>query len=460
MNTLLSISAFSILSLAGELFGFRKQVAWLVFAGLVLSLALCVADWGATTPFYSNMLVMDNFGRAFTIVVLAAAALLVLLSGRFFETYEVNRSESYALMLFSLAGAVAMLNFGNLVMLFLGIELLSIPMYVLAGSDKQNLLSNEASLKYFLMGAFASGFLLFGIAMVYGATGTFDLAQIGAFANAANGNFPALFLAGIVMLIIAMAFKVSAAPLHFWAPDVYDGSPTLVTMFMATVVKIAAFGAFMKLFIVAFGTAAYSFEAVLAIIAVVTMTVGNFGAIYQKSFKRMMAYSGVAHAGYLLLGLFVATAQAGSAVLFYGVGYAVATISAFTVMLLVYYNTDSEDTTAFKGLAKKQPLLALAMTIALISLAGIPPLAGFFGKYYLFSLTIQKGYLFLAIIGILNSLVSIVYYFRTIITMYADAPENDSAMEIPLTYKIVLAITTATTIVLGLAPRLLMEMLG
>jgi NADH-quinone oxidoreductase subunit N len=394
--------------------------------------------------------------------VLAVAALLVLLSGRFFQTYEVNRSESYALMLFSLAGAVAMLNFGNLVMLFLGIELLSIPMYVLAGSDKQNLLSNEAALKYFMMGAFASGFLLFGIAMVYGASGTFDLAEIGKFATngMATGGLPALFLAGIVMLIIAMAFKVSAAPLHFWAPDVYDGSPTLVTMFMATVVKIAAFGAFLKLFIVAFGTAAYSFEAVLAIISVITMTVGNFGAMLQKSFKRMMAYSGVAHAGYLLLGLFVATAQAGSAVLFYGVGYAVATISAFTVMLLVYYSTDSEETTAFKGLAKKQPLLALVMTIALISLAGIPPLAGFFGKYYLFSLTIQKGYLFLAIIGILNSLLSIVYYFRTIITMYADAPDNDTVLEIPMTYKIVLAITTATTIVLGLAPRLLMGLLG
>lgn len=355
-----------------------------------------------------------------------------------------------------------MLNFGNLVMLFLGVELLSIPMYVLAGSDKQNLLSNEAALKYFLMGAFASGFLLFGIAMIYGASGTFDLAQIGAFANAgmASGNLPSLFLAGIVMLIIAMAFKVSAAPLHFWAPDVYDGSPTLVTMFMATVVKIAAFGAFMKLFMVAFGAASASYISVLAIISVVTMTVGNFGALYQQSFKRMMAYSGVAHAGYLLLGLFVATLQAGSALLFYGLGYAVATISAFTIMLLVYYGTDSENVSAFKGLGKKHPMLALIMTVALLSLAGIPPMAGFFGKYYLFSLTIQKGYLFLAVIGILNSLVSIVYYFRTIITMYADVPDNDTPLEIPTTYKIVLAITTTISLLLGIAPDLLARLLG
>lgn len=462
MNTLLSISAFSILSLASELFGFRKQTVWLVFFGLLLSLGLCVAEWGGAMPFYSNMLVMDNFGRAFSAVVLGVAALLVLLSGRFFQTYEVNRSESYALMLFSLAGAVAMLNFGNLVMLFLGVELLSIPMYVLAGSDKQNLLSNEAALKYFLMGAFASGFLLFGIAMIYGASGTFDLAQIGAFANAgmASGNLPSLFLAGIVMLIIAMAFKVSAAPLHFWAPDVYDGSPTLVTMFMATVVKIAAFGAFMKLFMVAFGAASASYISVLAIISVVTMTVGNFGALYQQSFKRMMAYSGVAHAGYLLLGLFVATLQAGSALLFYGLGYAVATISAFTIMLLVYYGTDSENVSAFKGLGKKHPMLALIMTVALLSLAGIPPMAGFFGKYYLFSLTIQKGYLFLAVIGILNSLVSIVYYFRTIITMYADVPDNDTPLEIPTTYKIVLAITTTISLLLGIAPDLLARLLG
>jgi NADH-quinone oxidoreductase subunit N len=462
MNTLLSISAFSILSLASELFGFRKQAVWLVFGGLLLSLGLCVAEWGSSASYYSNMLVMDNPGRAFSAVILGIAALLVLLSGRFFQTYEVNRSESYALMLFSLAGAVAMLNFGNLVMLFLGVELLSIPMYVLAGSDKQNLLSNEAALKYFMMGAFASGFLLFGIAMVYGATGSFDLYQIGAFAaeGMAKGGLPSLFLAGIVMLIIAMAFKVSAAPLHFWAPDVYDGSPSLVTMFMATVVKIAAFGAFMKLFSVAFGPAAASFAAVLGVLAVLTMTVGNFSAIYQQSFKRMMAYSGVAHAGYLLLGLLVATVQAGSAVLFYGVGYAVATVSAFTVMLLVYYATDSENVTAFKGLGKKQPLLATVMTIALLSLAGIPGTAGFFGKYYLFSLTIQKGYMFLAVIGILNSLVSVVYYLRTIITMYADAPDNDTPLEIPLTYKIVLAITTLTTLALGIVPGLLMELLG
>jgi NADH-quinone oxidoreductase subunit N len=340
--------------------------------------------------------------------------------------------------------------------------LLSIPMYVLAGSDKQNLLSNEAALKYFMMGAFASGFLLFGIAMVYGATGSFDLYQIGAFAaeGMAKGGLPSLFLAGIVMLIIAMAFKVSAAPLHFWAPDVYDGSPSLVTMFMATVVKIAAFGAFMKLFSVAFGPAAGSFAAVLGVLAVLTMTVGNFSAIYQQSFKRMMAYSGVAHAGYLLLGLLVATVQASSAVLFYGVGYAVATVSAFTVMLLVYYATDSENVTAFKGLGKKQPLLAAVMTIALLSLAGIPGTAGFFGKYYLFSLTIQKGYMFLAVIGILNSLVSVVYYLRTIITMYADAPDNDTPLEIPLTYKIVLAITTLTTLALGIVPGLLMKLLG
>ena len=392
MNTLLSISAFSVLSLATEMFGFRKQTVWLVLLGLLASLGVCLSEWGTTdTPIFGHgMLVINDFSRAFIALILAVAALLVLLSGRFYDTFEVNRAESYALMLFSLAGAATMLSFGNLVMLFLGIELLSIPVYVLAGSDKTNLLSNEASLKYFLMGAFATSFLLFGIALVYGASGSFDLIKISEFAIANAGHTPALFGVGILLIIIAMAFKVSAAPLHFWAPDVYDGAPTLVTMFMATIVKIAAFGTFVKLFAVTFAPNAAEFSSVLAWLAALTMTVGNLSAVFQSSFKRMMAYSGVAHAGYLLLGLLFAK-TAGSAVLFYSVAYCAATVSAFTVLLLLYYQSHSEEGDSFAGLGKKHPVLAAVATIALLSLAGIPPFAGFFGKYYLFAQSINGG---------------------------------------------------------------------
>ncbi|MEY4926052.1 MAG: hypothetical protein RI894_488, partial [Bacteroidota bacterium] len=400
------------------------------------------------------------YTQAFLGVVLVIAFLLVLLADKFLKTYDVHTPEVFALMLFSLAGSVAMLGFGNLAMLFLGVELLSIPMYILAGSDKRNLLSNEASLKYFLMGAFASAFLLFGIALIYGASGTFDLAELGQYVQANTTSLPAMFLAGIVLIIIAFGFKVSAAPFHFWAPDVYDGAPTIVTMFMATIVKIAAFGTFLKLFMTAFAPIAGSYSLVLAALSAMTMTIGNLSAIFQNSFKRMMAYSGVAHAGYLLLGLLVATKAASSAVLFYGLSYGVATVAAFAVLLLVFYKTDSEDTDAFKGLATKNPLLAIAATISMLSLAGIPPTAGFFGKYYLFSLTINSGYTWLAVIGILNSLISVYYYLRVVIFMYTGQPKDDKALEIPVLYSLVIGICTLLAIVFGLAPSLLMDVLG
>ncbi len=460
MEILIILSATAILTLACEMID-KPKMAWgVTLAGLVAALVALGATWGETESYYSNMLVINPYAQAFIGVILVIALLLVLLGERFFQTYEVHRPEAYALMLFSLAGGVAMIGFGNLAMLFLGVELLSIPMYVLAGSDKRNLLSNEASLKYFLMGAFASGFLLFGITLVYGASGTFDLATLATYASTNTPALPNLFLAGIVLIIIAFGFKVSAAPFHFWAPDVYDGSPTLVTMFMATIVKIAAFATFLKLFSVAFAPVSVSYSLVLAVLAAMTMTIGNLSAIFQSSFKRMMAYSGVAHAGYLLLGLLVASKAASSAVLFYGMGYGIATVSAFAILLLLYYKNDSEESEIFKGLAQKNPVLAIAATIAMLSLAGIPGTAGFFGKYYLFSLTIGSGYMWLAVIGILNSLISVYYYLRIVIYMYASKSKDDKSLEIPAIYSIVIAICTFLTIAFGLLPSILMNVLG
>lgn len=460
MELLIIPSITAILALTCEMID-KPKAAWSVtLLGLIATLVALALTWGETESYFSNMFVIDAYSQAFIGVIVFIALLLVLLGQRFLQSYEVHHPEVYALLLFSLVGGIAMLGFGNLTMLFLGLELLSIPMYVLAGSDKRNLLSNEASLKYFLMGAFASSFLLFGITLIYGASGTFDLVELSRYVGANTTSLPALFSAGIVLLLIAFSFKVSAAPFHFWAPDVYDGSPTMVTMFMATIVKIAAFGTFLKLFSLAFFPIAPSYALILAVLAALTMTVGNLSAIFQNSFKRMMAYSGVAHAGYLLLGLLVANKAANSAVLFYGMSYGIATITAFSVLLLVYYSTNSEDSEAFKGLAKRNPLLAIAATIAMLSLAGIPPTAGFFGKYYLFSLTIGSGYVWLAVVGILNSLISVYYYLRIVIYMYTGEDKNTEALEIPRLYSLVIGICTILAVLFGLMPSLLMDILG
>lgn len=454
MNALIALAALAVLSLAGEALGFKRYTPTLIVVGLLAALGLNLADWNTDLTYYHKMMWYDNFAVAFTGVMLVSAVLIMLLAPRFYDTLETNRSESYAQMLFLLAGGVVMVSFGNLAMLFLGVEILSIASYILAGSDKRNLYGNEAAIKYFLMGAFSSAFLLFGIALIFAASASFDLVQIAAYV--AKGNVSGYMYMGVLMTIIAMSFKVSAAPFHFWAPDVYDGSPTLVTLTMSTIVKVAAFGAMARLFSYALSPIIPAFSHVLWVIIALTIAIGSMSAVFQTSFKRLLAYSGVANAGYLLLGVIVAQKTANAAMLFYAAAYSIATITSFVVMLLLSYKFDDDDISNFKGLAKKQPLLGVAVTVAMLSLAGIPPTAGFFGKYYLFTQAIQAGYTGLVIIAILGSLISIVYYFRVIINMYA--PEDSSKevlFDMPLAYKVVLIISTALTAALGLFPDLL-----
>lgn len=458
MNALIALSILAVLTLATEVSGLKRYTPTLVIVGLLAVLGLNLADWNTDLVYYSRMMWYDNFAVAFAALMTGASLLIMALAPAFYETIQTNRTESYAQMLFLLAGGVVMVSFGNLAMLFLGIEILSIASYILAGSDKRNLYSNEAALKYFLMGSFASGFLLLGIALMYAAAGSFDVQQIAAYC--AKGGVSGYMYLGVLLVTIAMAFKVSAAPFHFWAPDVYDGSPTLVTMMMATVVKIAAFGAMARLFSYALSHVMPNFSYIIWAITALTIVVGSLGALYQQSFKRLLAYSGIANAGYLLLGVLVAQKTANASLLYYAVAYSIATLTAFTVLLLIGYKFDDESLANFKGLAKQQPLLGVAVTVSLLSLAGIPPTAGFFGKYYLFSQAIQAGYVGLVVIAVLGSLVSVVYYFKIIINMYA--PENDQQpilAELPLSYKIVLLLTTALTAALGLFPDLLAQLI-
>lgn len=464
MKVLIAISALAIISLLAQLWGFKNKLPNIILIGLLATVGLNALDWNSTTTHYfSNMLVYDNFAVAFSSIIIGITALLVMLSKKYYDHHsEIHLPDTFAIMLFSLAGAICMVSYGNLAMFFLGIELLSISLYALVGSHKRNLLSNEAALKYFLMGSVATSIMLFGITLIYGVVGSFELAKIAQYATANSANLPNLFYLGIVFMTLALGFKVSAAPFHFWAPDVYEGAPTFITAFMATVVKIAGFAAFIRLYGYAFAPAIPHIQWLIILLSVLTMVIANFSALAQQSFKRILAYSGVAQAGYLLIGLLSAQNTGYNAVLYYVAAYSVATIAAFAVLLLINYKTENnDDLTHFKGLAAKNKFAAATLTIAMLSLAGIPPTAGFFAKYYLFAQALQNGHTAIVVVAVLNSLISLYYYFKVIIYMYSPTPEKEIAQSNPLelnmntTYKTAIAIATICTLALGLYPRLL-----
>jgi NADH-quinone oxidoreductase subunit N len=333
-------------------------------------------------------------------------------------------------------------------------------MYVLTGSDKRNLRSNEAALKYFLMGAFATGIMLFGIALLYGATGSFNLTQIKGMVALTSASPSPLLYVGLLMLLIGMLFKVSAAPFHFWTPDVYDGAPTIFTTFMSTIVKTAGFAAIFRLLGGAFGGAYNFWWTTLAAITVLTLVAGNITAVYQQSFKRMMAYSSISHAGYLLLAVTAFTSQSQNAVVFYSLAYSLATISAFGVLMLVAEEKNAqpveiaESYDSFNGLGKKNKLLGFVLAVSMLSLAGIPLTAGFWGKFFVFGSVIERGQTWLLIVAILMSAVGIYYYFKAIIATFLK-DGNTPNIEISPIYRVVLIITTSATLLLGILPNLI-----
>ncbi len=464
---MLPIVVLSLSGIALLFLGFQKSRALLLPAALLLlvfALAANFYDWNKTYLYFSNMLRTDNLSMVFTAIVLGSAFMVIALSNQFIEDDESQPAEYYGIIMFSLVGAIMMIGFENLIMLFVGVEALSIAMYVLTGSDKRNLRSNEAALKYFLMGAFTTGILLFGMALIYGATGSFTLAGIAAYTANSQLGLSLLLYAGLLMLLIGLLFKVSAAPFHFWTPDVYDGAPTIFTAFMSTVVKTAGFAALFKLLSVSFN-GVYSFWWVmLAVIAALTLVIGNITAVYQSSFKRMMAYSSISHAGYLLIGLAALGAQSKQAIVFYSLAYSVATISAFGILILVSRQRPAQTLTSggvsgdnfddFNGLARQNPLLGLAMTVSMLSLAGIPLTAGFWGKFYIFSTAVERGQIWLLVVAVLMSAVGIYYYFRVVIAMYFRDGATEPIQVSPV-YQYVLVAAIAITIGLGVAPGLL-----
>ncbi len=458
MNSVFVLSGLGIFSLLAEIFNIKRFLFPVVIMGLIASAVLLVLDWNAGTSHYSNMLTFDNYAVAFSITISIIAMLWFLMSKDYFEN-NTHVTDHFALILFSLVGAIFMVSYSNLAMLFLGIEILSISLYILAGSNFKDIFSNEASFKYFLMGSFATGFLLFGIALIYGVTASFDLPVIAREISAGTGERTSWLYAGILMLIIGLGFKISAVPFHFWAPDVYEGSPTVVTAFMSTIVKVAAFAAFYRLFSTCFVTVSAEWVGVVQVITILTLLVSNITAVYQHSVKRILAYSSVAHAGYLLMTLIALNNISASAILYYAVAYTVASITAFTVL----HNVEAEDENAivdsFNGLAKRNPYLAFCMGIALLSLAGIPPLAGFFAKYYVFTVAFKSGFIGVVLLAVVTSLIGIYYYFRIIIAMYLKSTEKAEIIAVPLRHTIVLAIGLLLSIALGVFPDLLVGLI-
>ena len=434
--------------------GAKGALPYLSLAGIVVALVLCISLWGKSEYAFNRMVVVDNYSLFFKIIFLITAALTVLMSIRFLQEEEFEYGEYYVLVLFAAVGMMFMASAADLIIIFLGLETFSLAIYVLAGFFRTQPKSNESSLKYFLLGAFSTGFLLYGIALIYGATGTTNLKGIYEFVLKIHVLTDPLLLFGMGLLIVGFGFKVASVPFHMWTPDVYEGAPTSITAFMSVGPKAAGFAAFLRVFLYALSSLQTDWVWILWVLAVLTMTLGNLVAIAQKNIKRMLAYSSIAHAGYILVAMVAASELGTASVLYYILAYAFMNLGAFGVVIL--YGRKGEENinvSDYSGMASKYPLLAAAMAIFMFSLAGIPPTAGFVGKFYIFSAAVKAGYIGLAIIGVLNSALSVYFYLRVTVMMYMRNPEKEFArLDLSPAMVIALIIAVLGTLQMGITP--------
>jgi len=386
---------------------------------LAVALILVVAQPGATVTLFGGSIVVDGFARFFKVLILIGAAAALILSTPFWRNHKINRFEFSILVLLSVAGMMVMVSARDLIALYLGIELMSLALYVIAAIDRDNVRSTEAGLKYFVLGALSSGMLLYGSSLIYGFTGTVSFAGI-----AAAAKSPSLGLIfGIVFLFAGLAFKVSAVPFHMWTPDVYEGAPTPVTAFFAAAPKVAAIALFVRVATTSFPNVALQWQQIVVFIAIASMVLGAFAAIGQKNIKRLMAYSSIGHVGFALVGLAPGTPEGVLSVLIYMAIYLAMTLGTFACVIAMRRDGGQvEDIDQLAGLARTQPVMAFVLAALMFSLAGIPPLAGFFAKFYVFLAAIQGKFYILAVIGVLASVVGAYYYLRIVKLMYIDEP--------------------------------------
>ncbi len=440
--------------------GQKSYLAYISFIGIVAAAVLVGAGWGGHIESFSGSVVLDNFATFFKMIFLVAAGLTVLIADDYMEREGCNHGELYPLILFAVVGMMLMASGTDLMTIFLGLEVMSVSLYVLAGFNRANKKSNEAGLKYFLLGAFSTGFMLYGMALIYGATGTtrlYKIATIVGQMTLPSANI--MLVAGMLLMMTGFAFKIAAAPFHMWTPDVYEGAPTPMTAFMSAGPKAAGFAALLRIFLVALPTLQVEWSQVLWVLAALTMTIGNITALRQDNIKRVLAYSSIAHAGYALVGFAAGNGTGTAGILFYMLSYAFMNIGAFAIIILVGKKGETNGNVSdFAGLGFKKPILALAMTLFLFSLAGVPPAAGFIGKFYLFSGAIQKGYIWLAVIGVLNSAASVYYYLRIMVYMYfKESTEEFEWVKVSVPVALALIIAVAGTLIPGVVPSYILQ---
>ncbi|NIO71130.1 MAG: NADH-quinone oxidoreductase subunit NuoN [Anaerolineae bacterium] len=450
----------ALVVLLADLFTSKKSIlAYLSLLGIIVAAVVSWYIWDGTDPMFQTMAVADGYSLFLNLVFLVTAALSVLISINYLVREGMNYGEYYALLLLATGGMMLMGSATDLMTVFLALEILSISLYVLAGFNRADLKSGESALKYFLLGAFASGFLLYGIALIYGATGTTNLAAIVDFLTGTGTTSGTYLFIGLGLLLVGFSFKIALVPFHMWTPDVYEGAPTSVTAFMSVGAKAAGFAALGRLLLYAFPTLLWDWAWALAALSILTMTLGNLAAIAQTNVKRMLAYSSIAHAGYILIGIIAANEAGIAGVLFYLLAYAFMNVGAFAVVIAVGREGEPNlELSDYAGLGSRQPLLAAAMTVFMFSLAGVPPLAGFFGKFYMFSAAVQAGFVGLAIIGVLNSVVSAFFYLRVIVHMYMREPVVEARPVLAPPLALAIALATLGTIVLGLLPTPLLTL--
>lgn len=456
MSTLIALASLAVLILVLEIINLRKTIVPLTLIGLLVALGFNICDFNTIDSFYNNMIVVNKTTTLFSSLFIVLTFFIVALGQSFYKEQYDKISDYTSLKIFLLIGAYCMVAFGNMVMFFLGLEILSITLYILAGSDRINIKSNEAGMKYFLMGSFASGFILFGIALIYGATVSFDLDQIQLASS--QLTMPKWFMVGFVMMLVGLLFKIAAFPFHFWAPDVYQGSPLLTTTTMSTLAKVAAVGGFYKLSLVFFPVMPAHFSSLIAFLIIATLIVGNVMALKQNNIKRLMAYSGISHAGFMLMAILIGK-DAEPHLFYYMVAYTIAGIAAFSVILYVCQDKKEELIIHFRGFAKHRPVLAVTLSLALLSMAGIPILAGFFGKLFLFTQALNQGYYVMVVIAVITSIISIYYYLKVIITMFT-YKNSDAKTTYPknFIYTTVAIIAIVINLIIGFCPSLIIDL--
>lgn len=448
------LTILALILLMADLFIKRKEtIAFLSIISVAGVASMLVGSAGTT---FGGMFISDGYSTFFKLIFLVNVILTVLISVRYIVIENVNFGEYYGLILFSTLGMMIMASAGDLIVLYLGLELMALSTYILAGFIRYDVRSNEAAIKYFLLGAFSSAFLLYGMSMIYGLTGTTDLKAIAVYISKNGLESNKTLLLSMILFAVAFGFKIAAVPFHMWAPDAYEGAPTSITAFMSVGPKAAGFAALGRVFMIALGTIKLEWSTVLIPLSILSMAVGNVVAIAQTNIKRMLAYSSIAHAGYALLGVIAANNEGLASMMNYMLIYAFMNIGAFAVIIMLRSEGfNGEDITDYEGLAKTHPLASALMLVFMFSLTGIPPTAGFIGKFYVFMSAINAGYTWLAVIAVIFSVISAYFYLRIVMYMYMREPKEEVKLSTSPGISLALIVTAVAVLVIGVFPSFL-----